>query len=151
MQALSEVGAEGQPVLGLAKRLEEVFLPGQSAPVILPKTSASLRLLQMLRDEAHRFALKNHREQRGKRTLTSRLDDIPGVGPKRRNALLGLFGSVQRIGAASVEDIAAVPGFSPKLAEEIKRHLANDQRDDAATHETTTAVGGDELRPSEHA
>ncbi len=151
VQALSEVGAEGQPVLGLAKRLEEVFLPGQSAPVILPKTSASLRLLQMLRDEAHRFALKNHREQRGKRTLTSRLDDIPGVGPKRRNALLGLFGSVQRIGAASVEDIAAVPGFSPKLAEEIKRHLADDQQDDAATHETTTAVGGDELRPSEHA
>ena len=71
VQALREVGADTQPVLGIAKRLEEVFLPGHSTPIILPKTSASLRLLQMLRDEAHRFALKNHRDQRGKRTLTS--------------------------------------------------------------------------------
>ena len=79
----------------------------------------------MLRDEAHRFALKNHREQRGKRTLTSSLDSIPGVGPKRRNALLKLFGSVQRIRAASAQDIADVPGFSLQLAEDIKRHLGN--------------------------
>ena len=78
-----------------------------------------------LRDEAHRFALKNHREQRGKRTLTSSLDDIPGVGPKRRNALIKLFGSVQRIRAASTQDIADVPGFSLHLAEDIKRHLDN--------------------------
>ena len=77
----------------------------------------------MLRDEAHRFALKNHRDLRGKRTLTSSLDDIPGVGPKRRNALLQLFGSVQRIREAAIEEIAAVPGFSPKLAEEIKSCL----------------------------
>ena len=125
VQALREVGADTQPVLGIAKRLEEVFLPGHSTPVILPKTSASLRLLQMLRDEAHRFALKNHREQRGKRTLTSSLDDIPGVGPKRRNALIKLFGSVQRIRAASTQDIANVPGFSLHLAEDIKRHLGN--------------------------
>jgi len=125
VQALREVGADTQPVLGIAKRLEEVFLPGHSTPIILPKTSASLRLLQMLRDEAHRFALKNHREQRGKRTLTSSLDDIPGVGPKRRNALIKLFGSVQRIRAASTQDIANVPGFSLHLAEDIKRHLGN--------------------------
>ena len=125
VQALREVGADTQPVLGIAKRLEEVFLPGHSTPVILPKTSASLRLLQMLRDEAHRFALKNHREQRSKRTLTSSLDDIPGVGPKRRNALIKLFGSVQRIRAASTQDIANVPGFSLHLAEDIKRHLGN--------------------------
>jgi excinuclease ABC subunit C len=125
VQALKEVGVETQPVLGIAKRLEEVFLPGNSTPIILPKTSASLRLLQMLRDEAHRFALKNHREQRGKRTLTSSLDSIPGVGPKRRNALLKLFGSVQRIRAASAQDIADVPGFSLQLAEDIKRHLGN--------------------------
>ena len=123
VQALKEVGAADQPVLGLAKRLEEIFLPGQSTPIILPKTSASLRLLQMLRDEAHRFALKNHRDQRGKRTLTSSLDEIPGVGPKRRNALLQTFGSVQRIREAAVEEIVAVPGFSPKLAEEIKSSL----------------------------
>ena len=125
VQALREIGADAQPVLGIAKRLEEVFLPGHSTPIILPKTSASLRLLQMLRDEAHRFALKNHREQRGKRTLTSSLDDIPGVGPKRRNALIKLFGSVQRIRAASTQDIADVPGFSLHLAEDIKRHLDN--------------------------
>ena len=125
VQALKEVGVESQPVLGIAKRLEEVFLPGNSTPIILPKTSASLRLLQMLRDEAHRFALKNHREQRGKRTLTSSLDSIPGVGPKRRNALLKLFGSVQRIRAASAQDIADVPGFSLQLAEDIKRHLGD--------------------------
>ena len=125
VQALREIGADAQPVLGIAKRLEEVFLPGRSTPIILPKTSASLRLLQMLRDEAHRFALKNHREQRGKRTLTSSLDDIPGVGPKRRNALIKLFGSVQRIRAASTQDIADVPGFSLHLAENIKRHLGN--------------------------
>ena len=125
VQALREIGADTQPVLGIAKRLEEVFLPGHSTPIILPKTSASLRLLQMLRDEAHRFALKNHREQRGKRTLTSSLDDIPGVGPKRRNALIKLFGSVQRIRAASTQDIADVPGFSLHLAEDIKRHLDN--------------------------
>ena len=125
VQALREVGTDAQPVLGIAKRLEEVFLPGHSTPIILPKTSASLRLLQMLRDEAHRFALKNHREQRGKRTLTSSLDDIPGVGPKRRNALIKLFGSVQRIRAASTQDIADVPGFSLHLAENIKRHLGN--------------------------
>ncbi len=125
VQALRKIGADAQPVLGIAKRLEEVFLPGRSTPIILPKTSASLRLLQMLRDEAHRFALKNHREQRGKRTLTSSLDDIPGVGPKRRNALIKLFGSVQRIRAASTQDIADVPGFSLHLAEDIKRHLGN--------------------------
>lgn len=125
VQALKEVGVESQPVLGIAKRLEEVFLPGNSTPIILPKTSASLRLLQMLRDEAHRFALKNHREQRGKRTLTSSLDSIPGVGPKRRNALLKLFGSLQRIRTASTQDIADVPGFSLQLAEDIKRHLGN--------------------------
>ena len=133
VQALREVGAEHQPVLGLAKRLEEIFLPGQTAPILLPKTSASLRLLQMLRDEAHRFALKNHREQRGKRMLTSSLDDIPGVGPKRRNALLQLFGSVQRIRAASVEDIAAVPGFSLQLAEEIKRYLEPAAQEDTVS------------------
>lgn len=125
VQALKEVGVETQPVLGIAKRLEEVFLPGNSTPIILPKTSASLRLLQMLRDEAHRFALKNHREQRGKRTLTSSLDSVPGVGPKRRNALLKLFGSVQRIRAASAQDIADVPGFSLQLAEDIKHHLGD--------------------------
>ena len=122
-QALAELGIEGQPVTGLAKRLEEVMLPGQEKPLILPRTSASLRLLQMLRDEAHRFALDHHRKLRGKRTIKSALDDIPGVGPKRRTALLQKFGSVRRLRQAQVEEIATVQGFSVKLAEELKTHL----------------------------
>ena len=86
----------------------------------------------MLRDEAHRFALKTT-ARRGKRTLTSSLDSIPGVGPKRRNALLKLFGSVQRIRAASAQDIADVPGFSLQLAEDIKRHLGNGGEEKSTT------------------
>jgi excinuclease ABC subunit C len=123
LQALTELGIQAQPVVGLAKRLEEIFLPGQDAPVLLPKTTASLRLLQILRDEAHRFALEHHRNLRRKRTLKSALDDIPGIGPRRRTTLLQAFGSVRRLRQASVEEIAAVQGFSPKLAEEIKSFL----------------------------
>ena len=123
VEALRELGIEKQPVLGIAKRFEEIFLPGQSKPVILPKTSASLRLLQVLRDEAHRFALKNHREQRAKSTLTSALDDIPGIGPKKRNALLVAFGSVKRIAETPAEEIAAIPGFSPQQAADLIAHL----------------------------
>jgi len=131
LQALAELGIEDQPVVGLAKRLEEIFLPGQSKPLLLSKTSASLRLLQMLRDEAHRFALEYHRKLRGKRTLTSVLDQIPGIGPRRRTALLQTFGSVRRIREAKVEEIAAVKGFSLKLAEELKAHL---ERPDEPVH-----------------
>ena len=123
LEALRELGLENQPVIGLAKRLEEVFLPGQSKPLLLPKTSASLRLLQILRDEAHRFALEHHRKLRGKRTLTSALDAIPGIGPTRRTALLQTFGSVRRLREISVEEIAQVKGFSLKLAEELKTYL----------------------------
>ena len=127
--ALRELGIDNQPVLGIAKRFEEVFLPGESQPRILPKTSASLRLLQTLRDEAHRFALKNHRDQRAKSTLTSALDDIPGIGPKKRNALLKTFGSVKRIAATPLEEITAIPGFSQKQAGELLAYL-NGSRDD---------------------
>ena len=127
--ALRELGIDNQPVLGIAKRFEEVFLPGEAQPRILPKTSASLRLLQTLRDEAHRFALKNHRDQRAKSTLTSALDDIPGIGPKKRNALLKTFGSVKRIAATPLEEITAIPGFSQKQAGELLAYL-NGSRDD---------------------
>ena len=122
-QALGELGHQGQPVVGLAKRLEEIFVPGQSEPLLLPKTSASLRLLQVLRDEAHRFAVSYHRKLRGKRTLTSALDDIPGIGKKRRTALLREFGSVERLRQADAEQIAGVRGFSLKLAQDLKSHL----------------------------
>ncbi|MEE3258853.1 MAG: excinuclease ABC subunit UvrC [Candidatus Latescibacterota bacterium] len=123
VEALRELGVENQPVLGIAKRFEEVFLPDEAKPRLLPKTSASLRLLQMLRDEAHRFALKNHRDQRAKSTLTSALDDIPGIGPKKRNVLLKAFGSVKRIAATPIAEITAIPGFSPKQAVDLLAHL----------------------------
>ncbi|MCZ6636542.1 MAG: excinuclease ABC subunit UvrC [bacterium] len=116
MEALSVLGVEDQPVIGLAKQLEEVFLPGYSDPQNIPKTSSSLKLLQGLRDESHRFAVTFHRKLRQKRTLTSELDDIEGVGPSRRKTLLKHFGSVKRIREAAVDEIADVEGIGPKLA-----------------------------------
>ncbi len=124
LQALRDLGIEEQPVIGLAKRLEEIFLPNQSEPLLLPKASASLRLLQALRDEAHRFALNYHREVRSKRTIRSELDDIAGIGPARRTALLQAFGSVQRLREARPEEIAQVKGLSLKLAQDLKARLA---------------------------
>ena len=94
-----------------------------SQPLILPRASASLRVLQVLRDEAHRFAVGYHRKLRGKRTLSSGLDKVPGIGPKRRQALLQEFGSIRRLRQAHVDEIAGVKGFSPKLAEQLKSHL----------------------------
>jgi excinuclease ABC subunit C len=123
LAALEELGIEGIPVVGLAKRLEEIFLPDQLQPLILPRASASLRMLQVLRDEAHRFAVGYHRKLRGKRTLSSGLDEIPGIGPKRRQALLQEFGSIRRLRQADVDEIACVTGFGRKLAQEIKSHL----------------------------
>ena len=128
LKALNDVGTPNQAVLGLAKKLEEIYLPNQKSSILLPRTSASLRLLQILRDEAHRFALKNHRHQRTKNTITSQLDDIPGVGPKRRNVLLQMFGSVKRIRAMTSTDIASVPGFSTQLAESILAHLTETEK-----------------------
>lgn len=119
MDALKSLGITNQPVIGLAKRLEEVFRPGLSAPQNIPKSSASLRLLQGLRDESHRFAITYHRKLRQKRTLTSELDEIPGIGPTRRKTLLRHFGSLKKVREASAEDIAAVDGISEKLAGEI--------------------------------
>lgn len=123
LAALEELGIEGIPVVGLAKRLEEIFLPDQLQPLILPRASASLRMLQVLRDEAHRFAVGYHRKLRGKRTLSSGLDEIPGIGPQRRQALLQEFGSIRRLRQADVDEIACVEGFGRKLAQQIKNHL----------------------------
>ncbi|MBT3604968.1 MAG: excinuclease ABC subunit UvrC [Candidatus Latescibacteria bacterium] len=119
VKALEELGIKDQPIIGLAKRLEEVFRPGLSDPQNIPKTSASLRLLQGLRDESHRFAITYHRKLRQKRTLTSELDDIPGIGPNRRKTLLRHFGSLKKVREASAVDIATVDGISKKLAGEI--------------------------------
>jgi excinuclease ABC subunit C len=123
VHALRSVGVEDQPVIGLAKRLEEVFLPGYSDPQNIPKTSSSLRLLQQLRDESHRFAVSFHRKVRSKRTLSSDLDAVQGVGPARRKALLRHFGSMKRLREANESEIASVGGLGPKLAAHIAARL----------------------------
>jgi len=114
--ALDELGIEDVAVCGLAKRLEEVWLPGEDAPVIMPRTSEGLYLLQRVRDEAHRFAITYHRSKRSKALTESELDSIPGLGPARRTALLRRFGSVRGIRGATVDEIAELPGFGPRIA-----------------------------------
>jgi excinuclease ABC subunit C len=123
---LDELGIEDVSLVGLAKRLEEVWVPGQNFPLILPRTSEGLYLLQRVRDEAHRFAITFHRQRRSKAMTTSDLDGIPGLGEVRRKALLRVFGSVKRLRAASVEEIAAVQGIGPVLADTIATRLARD-------------------------
>ena len=118
-RALAELGITDVSVCGLAKRLEEVWLPGEEYPVIMPRSSEGLYLLQRVRDEAHRFAITYHRQKRGKAAPVRALDDVPGLGPVRRAALLKKFGSVRKLSSAGVEDIAAVPGIGPKLAATI--------------------------------
>jgi excinuclease ABC subunit C len=120
--ALSEVGVD-IPVVGLAKRLEEVWLPGEEFPLILPRASEGLYLLQRARDEAHRFAITHHRGRRSKSMVESLLDDVPGLGELRRKALLKHFGSLKRLRQARWQDIAQVPGIGEKTALGIKAAL----------------------------
>ena len=117
--ALADLGIDDVAVCGLAKRLEEVWRPGQDYPVIMSRSSEGLYLLQRVRDEAHRFAITYHRAKRGKAATSSALDEVPGLGPARRAALLKAFGSVKALSAAPAEEIAAVPGMGPKLAESV--------------------------------
>src|ERR1700683_3678652 len=123
-RALTELGIDDVAVCGLAKRLEEVWQPGEEYPVILPRSSEGLYLLQRVRDEAPRFAIAYHRQKRGKAATVSALDDVPGLGPARRAALLKHFGSVRKLRTARVEEIAAVPGIGPRLAATIAAALA---------------------------
>jgi excinuclease ABC subunit C len=111
------------PVVGLAKEREEIFLPGRPDPVLLPRGSQSLFLVQRIRDEAHRFAITYHRKMRGKSSLRSALDDLPGVGPKRKRALLRAFGSVKGIKGATVDELASVPGMTRRTAQLVKAQL----------------------------
>jgi excinuclease ABC subunit C len=138
-RALAELGIDDVAVCGLAKRLEEVWQPGEEYPVILPRSSEGLYLLQRVRDEAHRFAINYHRQKRGKAATASALDDVPGLGPARRATLLKHFGSVRKLGAASVEEIAAVPGIGPKLAVTISAALAPQGSDNAGPNNTGEA------------
>ncbi|GAB3554853.1 excinuclease ABC subunit UvrC [Arthrobacter tumbae] len=123
-RALADLGIDDVFVIGLAKRLEEVWLSEGDFPVILPRASEGLFLLQRIRDEAHRFALAYHRQKRGKSMTVSVLDEVPGLGPAKRSALLKHFGSVRKLKAASVEELQAVQGVGPALAATIRRHLA---------------------------
>jgi excinuclease ABC subunit C len=124
-RAMNELGISDIALCGLAKRLEEVWVPEQSDPIILPRTSEGLYLLQRIRDEAHRFAISFHRSRRSKVMLESILDEIEQLGPTRRNALLERFGSVAALKKASVEDIAMTPGIGEKIALIVFEFLAN--------------------------
>jgi excinuclease ABC subunit C len=117
--AMGELGIVDITVVGLAKRLEEVWLPGEADPVVLPRTSEGLYLLQRLRDEAHRFAITYQRTKRSARLVDSLLDDVPGLGHARKKALLRQFGSLRRLRQATVEEIATVPGMGPVTAQSV--------------------------------
>jgi len=124
-QALFELGVTEVAVAGLAKRLEEIWLPGEADPVILPRSSEGLYLLQRLRDEAHRFAITYHRQKRSARMTSSALDDVTGLGRARRTALLKHFGSVHRIRQASVAELTEVPGVGPSTARAVLAALSS--------------------------
>jgi excinuclease ABC subunit C len=126
--ALDELGIDDVALVGLAKRLEEVWLPGQAHPVILPRTSEALYLLQRVRDEAHRFAITFHRQKRSKAMTTSILEGVPGLGATRRKMLLTHFGSLRRLSAASVDELVTVPGIGRRTAELIVTTLREVER-----------------------
>ncbi len=123
LEAMEEAGVQEIPSLGLAKEREEIYLPGMSDPITLPPNSQALYLVQRVRDEAHRFALAYHVNLRQRRALESTFDHIPGVGPKRKKALVHRFGSLQGVKEAPVEEIAAVPGMTVSLARKVKEML----------------------------
>jgi len=116
MSVLKEIDMADQVIIGLAKRLEEIFFPGVSDAQMLPKTSSSLKLLQQIRDEAHRFAITFHRQKRKKRTIRSDLDQIPGIGPKRRNYLLKKFGSVKKIKELELHELRQLGGLPEQMS-----------------------------------
>jgi len=137
-RALGALGIDDVALCGLAKRLEEVWLPGEPEPVILPRTSEGLYLLQRVRDEAHRFAIAFHRQRRSRSMTVSALDGVAGLGEVRRKALLRHFGSLRRLRAATVEEVAEVPGIGRRTAEAVVRSLASA---DAPAPAVNTATG----------
>jgi len=147
-RSLDELGVVDVAVCGLAKRMEEVWLPGDTDPVILPRTSEALYLLQRVRDEAHRFAITYHRQKRSTSMLVSLLDDVPGLGDTRRKALMKQFGSLKRLRAATVEELMGVPGIGRRTAEAVQAAIAEpaDPRgaatDAAPVEESTTGPQG---------
>ena len=146
-RALDELGVDDVALCGLAKRLEEVWLPGNEHPVVLPRTSEGLYLLQRVRDEAHRFAITLHRSRRSKGMTASALDGVPGLGETRRTALLKHFGSLKRLTAATVDELVQVPGIGRTTAEAIAAALA-DRRPGPAVN-TATGEILDDVEPAE--
>ncbi|MDQ3104673.1 MAG: excinuclease ABC subunit UvrC [Actinomycetota bacterium] len=141
-QALTELGLDDIPVCGLAKRLEEVWVLGEEDPLVLPRSSEGLYLLQRIRDEAHRFAITHHRSRRSRSMVESALDDVPGLGEVRRKALLSRFGSLKRLRAASVDEVAEVPGVGRRTAEAVVATLApGAEKVTASTAAVNTATG----------
>ncbi len=141
--ALADLGITDIPVCGLAKRLEEVWLPAEEDPVIMARTSEGLYLLQRIRDEAHRFAINHHRSRRSKSMVESMLDDVPGLGEVRRKTLLKHFGSLKKLREAEPDAIALVPGIGPRTASAIKEAVAKNDttRKTAAQPRVNTATG----------
>lgn len=123
LAALHALNLDNIPIVGLAKQNEELFLPGRKEPVLLPRDAQALYLIQRVRDEAHRFALTYHRQKRTASGLHSSLDDVRGIGPKRKKQLIARFGSVKRIKEATLEEIAALPGMTQQIAEQVKNQL----------------------------
>ncbi|GAH79974.1 unnamed protein product, partial [marine sediment metagenome] len=121
--AMQQMGAGSVPTASLAKENEEIFIPQKKEPIVLPKSSPGLQLLQRLRDEAHRFALGYHQRIRKREAFASVLDTIPGIGPRRKRALLRQFGSVKAIREAPIEELATARGMTRSLAKKIKEHL----------------------------
>jgi excinuclease ABC subunit C len=135
--AITDLGVTDVTVVGLAKRLEEVWVAGDDSPMILPRGSQGLFLLQRVRDEAHRFAITYQRQKRGRRATVSVLDAIPGLGAERKRALLRHFGSVRRIKAADIDELQQVSGIGPRLAETIVEALA----EQPTSEQVDTATG----------
>jgi excinuclease ABC subunit C len=149
-RALDELGVDDVALCGLAKRLEEVWLPGEPHPVVMPRTSEGLYLLQRVRDEAHRFAITLHRSRRSRSMTASALDGVPGLGETRRRALLKRFGSLKRLTAASVEEVAEVPGIGPRTAAAVVAALADRKQAPVAAVNTATGEILDDV-PDERA
>ncbi|MFC6064551.1 excinuclease ABC subunit UvrC [Streptomyces ochraceiscleroticus] len=146
-RALEELGIDDVAVCGLAKRLEEVWVPGEEDPVVLPRTSEGLYILQRVRDEAHRFAIAYQRNKRGKRLTASPLDTVPGLGESRRQALLKHFGSLKKLKGATIEEICEVPGVGRKTAETVAATLAQAAPAAPAVNTATGEIIEDEEAP----
>ena len=151
-EVLAELGVTDVPVIGIAKRLEEIWLPGEEFPVIFPRHGEGLFLLQRLRDEAHRFAIRAHRGARSKRMTASVLDEVPGLGPSRRAALTEVFPTVSALRKATSEELCAVPGIGPGVAAAIQSVLGSKPRvtdkgaADMTDSDARSDEGGDDAR-----